>query len=406
VAPPDRVWQAARGMEPVAVTTKRRVEVLDGIRAMAITLVIAHHAGFAQGGGIGVTVFFVLSGFLITGLLMRPKALSPGGMGRFYLRRSLRLFPALLVVCVVALAWALATQTGHARHFLLTEVLTSITYTQDFYLGHGHATDDFGYLGHTWSLAIEQQFYLLWPLILLGIVKLVADWRGRVALTLLLALVSTAWRAHLAGQGLNSHVGLNIDAQADTLLVGCALALAMPSIADALPARQRWLDAGALLMLVGLLAFSMTHLNRAIPGRIGYLLVALGTAALITRLLTPATTAVSRRLHQLFSLRPVVWIGLISYSLYLWHPFLFAVAKRDLNITSRPAQLLSAPLLLAVILLVSWLSYRWVEQPFQRLKDRRIGDTATARGPLPAVLEIDESADRVAPGEAAAVAPA
>jgi peptidoglycan/LPS O-acetylase OafA/YrhL len=283
----------------------------------------------------------------------------------------------------------LATQTGHSRSFLLTEVLTSITYTQDFYLGHGTATADFGYLGHTWSLAIEQQFYLLWPLLLVGVLRFGRTRNQQAAITFGLALVFTAWRAHLAGRGLNAHIGLNIDAQADTLLVGCALALLLSGERmETLRGRERLLDAGAVAFLFALLVFSETHANRATPGRTGYLLIALGTAVLIARLLTPATTWIGTTLHRVLSLRPVVWVGLISYSLYLWHPVIFAIAKRDIGITSRPAQLATAPVLLVIILAVSWASYHWVEQPFQRLKNRRVPEVAEAPGqPSAPVLE-------------------
>jgi peptidoglycan/LPS O-acetylase OafA/YrhL len=358
-------------MQLPVTSTSKRVDVLDGVRAVAIALVIAHHAGFAKGGGVGVTVFFVLSGFLITGLLIKPRALTREGLGRFWLRRLARLFPALLALCGFCVVWALATQTGHDRTYLLTQVLTSLTYTQDFYLGHGHATSDFGYLGHTWSLAIEQQFYLLWPLLLAVVLRLGRSRLHQAALTLAVALVFTAWRAHLASRGLNAHVGLNIDAQADSLLVGCALALLLSGEPlHLLRRRERLLDAGSVLFLAALLIFAETRANLATPGRVGYLLVSLGTAVLITRLLTPATTAFGRTLHRALSWRPVVWVGLISYSLYLWHPVVFAIAKRDVGITSRPAQLMTAPVLLVVILAVSWVSYRYIEQPFQRLKNR------------------------------------
>jgi peptidoglycan/LPS O-acetylase OafA/YrhL len=351
-----------------------RVAILDGLRALAIGAVLAHHAGFAPGGGIGVTVFFVLSGFLITGLLTGPGALTFAGLKRFYWRRTMRLLPALVCVCTFCLLWALLALDGQARHLLLTEVLTSITYTQDFYLGHGSSTADFGYLGHTWSLAIEQQFYFAWPLLLIAIVRLAPGRRQAIAYTALLALAFALWRAHLASRGLNAHIGLNLDAQADSLLVGCCLALAMPALRGRLPAHQRVLDAGAAITLLLIAVMSESHLNRATPGRVGYLLVAVGTALLICRLLTPPRHVAGRLMARAFSLRPIVWIGLISYSIYLWHPVILRIAKEDIGLCSRPEQVLGAPLLLAVILLVSWLSFVLVEVPFQRLRNTRMPD--------------------------------
>ena len=176
-----------------ATPKRRRLDVLDGLRGLAIALVVAFHAGVAPGGGIGVTIFFVLSGYLITGLLVKPAVLSRAGVGRFWVRRLLRLFPALAVVCAFVAVWGVLVVDGHARHLLFAEVIASLTYTQDFYLGHGRSTSDFGYLGQTWSLGVEQQFYLLWPLLLLGILRFTSGWRGRVAATL------RARRCSLAG---------------------------------------------------------------------------------------------------------------------------------------------------------------------------------------------------------------
>jgi peptidoglycan/LPS O-acetylase OafA/YrhL len=384
---------------------RRRIDVLDGIRGLAIGLVVAFHAGFAPGGGIGVTLFFVLSGYLITGILIKPGILSRAGLGRFWLRRLLRLFPALLAVCLFCTAWALVVVSGHARHLLLSEIATSLTYTQDFYLGHGRSTADFGYLGQTWSLAIEQQFYLLWPVILLAILRFSKSWRTQVAATLLFALVITAWRAHLAGQGLNAHVGLNIDAQGDSLLVGCALALAMPHIRGAAAGRQTALDIGAWGGLAAIAAFGLGDINRITPGRTGYLMISLCTAVLILRLLTEPATRPSRLLERLFSFRPLVWLGLISYSLYLWHPVIFKIASDDIGIRTLPQKVASAPILGAVILLISWASYRWIELPFQRLRNSRMPDTGPSVAAVPdAPLTASLRADR-APVTAARPAP-
>lgn len=361
---------------PPMARRHKRIAALDGVRAVAITLVLAHHAGFARGGGIGVTVFFVLSGYLITGILGKPGALTARGLRVFYVRRFLRLAPALIVVCTFCVAWALVVLSGHEQRFLLTEVLTSVTYTQDFYLGHGRATSDFGYLGHTWSLAVEEQFYLAWPLLLAVILRLTRSWRGRITATLAIALIFTAWRARLAGQGLNAHVGLNIDAQGDALLVGCALALAMPHIRGWLTAHQRALDNAAIGTVLLLAMFGIGDLNRATPGRTGYLLIALASAALIARLVITATTPTGRLLTRLFELRPVAFAGVISYSTYLWHPVLLRIAKQDLGLTSRLQQIAISPAIIALILLVSWASWRWVEQPFQGMKQRVLPDTS------------------------------
>lgn len=360
-----------------------RVAVLDGVRALAILDVVAFHAGLLAGGGLGVTIFFVLSGYLITGILMKPGCLTGRGLATFYARRLLRLFPALAVVVGFCALFGLLVLHGHARHLDLTEALTSVLYVQDFYLGHGRFTPDFGYLGHTWSLGIEEQFYLLWPWLLAGVLRISGRPAARIAVIGVGIVAIAAWRAHLAGEGLNAHVGLNIDTQADALLVGCALALAMPGLSVRLPRHQRALDAGALAALVVLAAMSSENVILHTPGRIGYLLVSLSSAVLVCRLLLPGAGRIGRGLQAALGWRPVAAIGLGSYSLYLWHPVIFAIAKRNLHIDTVPRELAAAPALALVIGVVTWLSFRYVETPLQRYKDGRLPDSG------PAVIEVE-----------------
>jgi peptidoglycan/LPS O-acetylase OafA/YrhL len=368
---------------PLHPLTKRN-PVLDGVRALAIGMVIAHHAGLAVGGGIGVTVFFVLSGFLITGLLTKPGALSRPGLKAFYMRRFLRLFPALAAVAGFCLVWAFSVLEGDDRRFLLTQILTSVTYTQDFYMGRGASTEDYGYLGHTWSLAIEEQFYLLWPPLLMAILAVAKRTRTRIACIAAVAVAVALRRAYLAHKGLDAHVGLNIDAQADSLLVGCSLALALPWLRPRLPRCQRALDIAAVVALVLLASFAVARINIHSPGRIGYVLISISTAVLLLRLLTPPERRTGRLLAQAFAWRPVVFIGLISYSLYLVHVVLFTIAKRDLGLDSGVEQATWAPLLLSCTLAVAYALYRGVETPFQLWKGRWFPEPAVAiREPQP-----------------------
>jgi len=356
-----------------------RIAVLDGLRALAIGLVIALHAGILPGGGFGVTIFFVLSGFLITSILLRPSTLTRHGLLRFYARRLMRLYPPLLALCVFCAAFALLVLSGHARHLLLVEVGTSLSYTTDFYLGHGRVTRDFGYIGQTWSLAIEEQFYLLWPLLLILIQRTSRNLRGQLACVFVLMLAIIVWRAHLAAEGLGAHVGLSFDTQADALLMGCALALALPSIRQPLARHPRLLDgaaAGALILIL----LNAVNGGADFPWRLAYPVVAVSAAVLVCRLVVPTVTSAGRLLTWVFSAPVVVFIGRISYSLYLWHPMVFAIAKRNLGLSSKSAQLLASPLLALIILGVSWASYRWIEQPCRRLNDRWLSEpTPTGR---------------------------
>jgi peptidoglycan/LPS O-acetylase OafA/YrhL/O-antigen/teichoic acid export membrane protein len=395
--PPRPPTPASRGHPPRHAP---RLPVLDGLRALAILDVVAFHVGVLPGGGIGVTIFFVLSGYLITGILCKPGTLNRQGLRTFYLRRFFRLFPALLVVSMFVLVFTLLVLHGHVRHLDLVEVPASLSYVQDFYLGHGASTPDFGYLGHTWSLAVEEQFYLLWPLLLMVILRVARTVPRRVAFLAVCIVAIAGWRAHLAGLGLNAHVGLNIDCQADSLLVGCTLALVLPRIVSWLPRHQRLLDGLGLVSLLVVLAFSLRDLNIQTPGRIGYLIVSVSTALLMTRLLIPTSGRIGGSIRRVFAWRPAVIIGLASYSLYLWHPVILAIAKRNLGIDTLRREVLAGPAIVLAIVAVTWISYRFVEQPGNRLKERLFPES----GPGRITLAVDSPTQDV-PAETSAIIP-
>lgn len=389
--PPDR-------RPPTEADAPVRVPALDGLRALAVALVVGLHAGvpLMAGGSLGVTVFFVLSGFLITGLLVRPGALTPGGVRRFYLRRVLRLFPALVVVVGFVTAYALVALEGEERRFQLLQALTSITYTTNFLLGRGAETEDYGLLGQTWSLGVEEQYYLVWPLLLAVLLRLLRSTRARVAAVLAMAAVVVSWRAWLSSQGLAAHVGMGVDTQTDGLLVGSALALALPALRERLLRHQGLLTAaavaGVLLLLVETAVVSLHH---ALPYDTNYLLVALASAAVITRLVLPGDDEggpAHRALLALATLRPVVYVGLISYPLYLWHRVVFEVMADQAGIETTVEKLAAAPVALGLSLGVAALSYHVVEQPFLRRKELLRGDPtdraqdAAVASPSPATV--------------------
>ncbi|MBD8869386.1 acyltransferase family protein [Nocardioides donggukensis] len=363
-----------------------RVPALDGLRALAIGLVVGLHAGVPgmRGGSLGVTVFFVLSGFLITGILLRPGALGARGIGRFYVRRWLRLFPALAVVVGFAVGYALLALDGEDRRFLLQQSLTSITYTTNLLMGRGATTEDYGLLGHTWSLGVEEQFYLVWPLLLLVLLRCTRSASVRAGVVLVLATGFLGWRMYLSSQGLAAHVGMNIDAQADSLLVGSALALVWPAVRERAGRRPRLVAGLAVGSLVLLLAeTAVPGLHHVLPLDANYTLVALASAALIVWLLVPGPGPVSTRLHRAFTWRPVVWIGLVSYSLYLWHRVVFEIVREQAGVDTFAEQLLWGPAALAVSLAAAALSFHLVERPFLGLRSRFGGDGDPAPGTPP-----------------------
>ena len=321
-------------MVPVNGRLAHRAE-LDGLRGIAVLAVLAAHAGvpgFSSEGGLAeVTLFFVLSGFLITGLLVAER----GAMGRidlrsFYLRRSLRLFPALfglLAVVAVGSTIGLWSTAGGDMRTAIPVVL--------LYLGNWAqvAGLSLGPLGHTWSLAIEEQFYLLWPIGLILALRF-AEPRTIGAILVLVAIMVTPWRVDLLLAGDLGHAFAGTDAHADALLLGCALALLevrLPSGIGALGAAgvvacaMAWGGGGSLVYMV--------------PGATVLSVMAVAGAP------------------KVLGWTPIAYVGRISYGLYLWH-FLFIWWG------------LPWPVVMALSLAVAYSSYRWLETPFLRLKSK------------------------------------
>ncbi|HEX4507119.1 MAG TPA: acyltransferase [Alphaproteobacteria bacterium] len=326
---------------------------LDGLRAVGVAAVLSLHAGFflmpglnalAPGGWIGVDIFFVLSGFLITRLLadeMRRNGRI--SLRRFYTRRILRLFPAYAVLLLADLLFSI--WVVHDRD-IYKAALVSAGYVMNWSRAFNwfpQAT-----LGHTWSLSMEEQFYILWPVLFI-----VLD-RRRPLLWLLAAWAATAiWRNVLVGQGAGAERIYNgFDTHADTLLIGCALALARPAERLREAARRF-----SFIPIAGLIVLTQYWYARPLVQTLGFSLCGLATAWIILAAMQPG------RLRRALSVRPLIYTGRISYALYLWHFPLFMFAPRYLH---GPALLLMIPL----TYLVAMLSYAVVEKPFLRLKAR------------------------------------
>ena len=336
--PVGRVSDGAEAPEPAL----GRIPALDGIRALAIVLVLFFHGGFtwAGGGFFGVDVFFVLSGFLITGLLISEYRQNAGiGLKRFWGHRVRRLLPALLVMLVgIALyAWFLATPDtlGDLRN----SAIATLLYVNNWHLsagGQGYfaALNTPQPLLHTWSLSIEEQFYVVWPLVVLGVLKWSRSLRPLLVLTIAGAVASAVEMAVVFGNGSGeARAYYGTDTRAQALLIGAALAILL---AHPLPKRRSGpvptttlvrsftLRGSTRAALVGLggsglavviwLAVSVDATSTWIY-RGGFTLVALATAAVIASVALLPTSPWGRVL----SLRPVRYIGAISYGLYLYH---------------------------------------------------------------------------------------
>jgi peptidoglycan/LPS O-acetylase OafA/YrhL len=341
---------------------------LDGLRALAIGLVFLHHTGallvpswqnrLFPAGFLGVDVFFVLSGFLITTLLLERRGVEPHPVRTFYARRVLRLFPAVIALVLAVLAYALITDRDVANAARAVAVVG--TYTANWAALSG--IDYSHYVGHLWSLAIEEQFYLLWPLLLFGAMRLGCSRRQMLWIVLGAAAAAAAWRATLWEPGAWLRIYIRTDAQADSILIGAALAL-LPAgrLAAAVPERARgplaWLALAAVVATAETLQPSSAVLYVG-----GFLVLALVVALLIALVLEPGPGP-----YGLLTLAPVLVLGRLSYSLYLWHyPIFLVVAER----TGGWSGAARVPLAWVLALGAAAASYRFVELPALRRKTR------------------------------------
>jgi peptidoglycan/LPS O-acetylase OafA/YrhL len=202
------------------------VPALDGLRGLAVVVVMIYHAApeLLPGGFLGVELFFVLSGFLITSLLLKEHDRSGIQLGRFYMRRALRLTPALIVMLasVVLLSWV--ALSGDAFRNTVSDAAFSLTYIFNWVRASDPGRSSF--LGHTWSLCIEEQFYLLWPLLLPAITMI--GRRDRLTERLLVAVAAIVlWRMVLSNFASPMRIYNGLDTRADGLLLGCALGAAI-----------------------------------------------------------------------------------------------------------------------------------------------------------------------------------
>jgi peptidoglycan/LPS O-acetylase OafA/YrhL len=333
------------------------VAALDGLRAVAVLSVVIHHAWGAAlpGGWVGVDVFFVLSGYLITSLLVAEHARTGRiSVGRFYLRRALRLLPALALTLPMGVALAaiarpdLAVATVH-------EAIAAAAYLANWWMAFV-GDPQTGLLSHTWSLSVEEQFYVVWPLVLCGLLPLggrrLSLWAtvGAIALVLL-------QRHMITGVETN----FRTDTRADSLLVGCAIAqLAAGRDFDRVPRRtvRLYAVAGTVVLL---LTAAVVGNAAALPAE-GLTIVACAAGAIVVAIAVRPLELPSR----LLAWRPLAALGRRSYGVYLFHyPLVAGVIVPRLG----PGPIAAAAAI-AGSTLVACASYRYLEAPFLRLRTR------------------------------------
>ena len=341
------------------IVQSNRVPSLDGLRAISIVLVLIHHlagteysfvpASFANAlglGELGVRVFFVISGFLITNLLLQE--LETGGtinLPRFYFRRTFRIFPPyyalILVLIFLQSAGLIVLNDG--------DVLHALTYTSNYNPGRSW------YLGHTWSLAVEEQFYLLWPAALL----ITGKRRGLYGAALLIVLCPLIrlgmWQFLPQTQ---SGIGARFETVADAIAIGCILAgtrhwLKSQSLYNRLLASRLF-----ILIPMAVLFANALHERPRIYFSVGYTVTIIGTALCIDW----CVTYDAGRIGRFLNCAPMVFVGVMSYSIYLWQQIFL-----NRGSASAASQF---PLNVILVILLSIASYYLIERPSLKLRQR------------------------------------
>jgi peptidoglycan/LPS O-acetylase OafA/YrhL len=362
----------------VKAASARRLPGLDGLRAIAVIGVLLYHVGVSwlPGGFLGVDLFFVISGFLITSLLLNEVRLTGRlSLRRFYLRRARRLLPALFVMLAVMgtfMAFFAPADLGQARG----DIAAALGYVSNWWYVLHHrsyfiAAGRPSPFQHLWSLAVEEQFYLVWPAVLVALVATRARLRWITAVALAGAVGSAFWMRVLAVRGNvpfdtdSSRVYFGTDTHASALLLGAAAAAMVAGLAAR---RDRGIPAGVrvacdVLGVAGLVAicWSMHAFDYYRPGlyRGGFL----AFAAIGTVVVTLAA-ATGGWLGRALDVSPLRWIGARSYGLYLWHWPVFVYTRPGLDWSLRGPAALAARL--AIVVFLTELSYRFVEVPLRR----------------------------------------
>jgi peptidoglycan/LPS O-acetylase OafA/YrhL len=318
-------------------------------------------------GSVGVTMFFSLSGFLITSLLLEEQAAASRiRWVAFYGRRARRLFPALaVVVAVVALIWVVWPGV-----VAVSVLIGAVTYSTNWVYVDGHLQFGGGALAHTWSLAIEEQFYLLWPLVLIACRRVPRRWMAVSTLTVCAAVL--AWRAVLLANGASMYrLYFGSDTRADNLLLGCALAFALHG-ARRFGASVAVAPAALAVIVTATFVKDSTAIFVWLPT-----VVTLAACSVIY-------AGVSDRGVPWLAWRPLVLLGQRSYGLYLWHVPVGVVVTELLGPSTSIAWTVTVPLAWGL----TCLSWRYVEQP---ILNRR--------------PSVEKVLDREHPGQSARVAP-
>ena len=353
----------------------RHISSIDGLRAIAVTAVVLYHLGISwiPGGFLGVDLFFVVSGYVITRLILDSINQSSAlDLRAFYAARIRRIYPGLIFMVISTILFIGVWAPEAIKRFLvdLPYVLSGsmnwslVARNQDYFETIGRPP----LLQHTWSLAVELQYYLIWPLILLAVLKYFGK-RNIAKIALIIALVSgialfiVSYQLDHSNTQQVSHIYFGTDTHSIGLFLGSALAVSwIPQnlSADIEKRAQDVIDAIGVVGLLGLIsAFLFIDEKNANLYQIAFPLAGIFGCLVIISLVHPAS-----RFAPLISSAPFKWIGQRSYGIYIWHWVIFQVTRPSVDLTGEMWALYLARVLLVLIL--ADISLRWVEIPFRQ----------------------------------------
>jgi peptidoglycan/LPS O-acetylase OafA/YrhL len=360
--------------EPIK-SNQRYMPGLDGLRAIAVLGVIVYHLGFEwmPGGLLGVGVFFTLSGYLITDILLAQVERGGIRLKSFWLARARRLLPALFLMLIVVLAWVTVFGPAQSPDFRWAAASAAAYFNNWWLIFH-----DVSYfaqfeapepLNHLWSLSVEEQFYIVWPFLVMVGVRLIPEvrqpgWlRPRLGVAIMaLAFASAILMVVLYEPGIDpSRVYYGTDTRALELMVGAALATIWPSRhlrGRVTPGARRTIDAAGVagLAVIGLMFWRSTEFSPFLY-RGGFLVLSFATVLAVAAMAHPAT-----RLGPVVGCRPMRWIGQRSYGIYLWHfPIIVLTTPEGATGADLPRAILQA----AATFAIAALSWRYVEDPIR-----------------------------------------
>ncbi|UAL53589.1 acyltransferase family protein [Metabacillus dongyingensis] len=362
--------EVKRSQKPKKKGKNRYIKGLDGLRAISVLSVIAYHLNFkwASGGLLGVTVFFVLSGYLITDLLI----LEWNNNGKidlkhFWIRRAKRLLPGMLAMLVVVMVWIMLF-----NHSLLMKFWGDTLYALLYISNWWYIFQDLSYfekleipslLTHFWSLAVEEQFYIIWPLLICLWFHFRLKTKLLFWLTIFFAIVSALAMALMYQPGSDpSRIYYGTDTRAFSLLIGAGLAFLWPNrrLSKELPALLRYIMdsvGGAGLFIILFMIWNINEYEGFLY-RGGMILLSIAAALLVAVLAHPASN-----LNKWLSFKPLSWIGVRSYGIYLWHYPVIVLTSPQIDVGE--PNIFRIIFQLALIIGLASLSWELIENPIR-----------------------------------------